>query len=967
MPEFEKRIAKPRSSIVAVVLVVTQACASRSESVDSTQWIWGERDSAKFAVTEDFDLASPPKHGVLRCAVDFCTATARLNDKEVCDFYGSTHLQTIDVTHLLRQGNNRFRLSAVKTEGPAATAYELDIVTEDGRKLVVRSSGNNAECPEFEPSGRQTFGNIAEEPWWNIQRTPTINAFDEYNQWEEAISGSSEQELASFQLAEGFEIELIFSAEPEHGSWVSMAMDDQGRVLLGKEDSGILRLTIPKDGQGDPFLETLNSELEGVQGLLLTSSGLIASANESKGLYRLKEESGARPFGSVTLLQETEGSKGDHGRHDVVQDAEGRLYVVHGDSVQIPDNFTSLVPATNEFQNKKPKDGHVIQTDVAGETWKVYCSGLRNPYGLAFNDVGELFTYEADAEAHTGLPWYRPTRILHLMPGVDYGWRESGTPWPGYWPDSMPPIAKIGRGSPTSLKFAYDSNFPWSYRRALFALDWSYGRILAVHLVPQGSSYSAHAEVLVRGRPFNVCDLDFDDDGSMLVVTGGRDTQSRLYRIRYVGNHSHVRRDSQQQLNRAQYSEEMRVHRRQLESLFDQPSLEVVDRAWNSLSHPDAGIRRAARILLEQQPPATWQDRLWSEQRPAFALPALLALARTGSPKLFPEIHEKQESLSWSGVPDLQMAVRIESLLDEHLPRDDRRSREIRERFDSRFPTGQRSVDRELCKLLVGHRSEVVVDRTLDILADETGQVDRFHYLACLAHASTGWNRDRHEQFFRLLSGARLFFTDEGSDDRIQELFDSAIRHVVREKHAKYQDIFASGSVESDIQVKPLPLINRWTVSEILRKLGDVEPSASAKDGAEIFQIAQCSGCHRFRNTGRSFGPDLSTVASRFSRNHILQQIVEPSKTISSQYRSYVIALTSGKAITGQVVYNGFRKSILRVAPDPMALHETIEIKKDDIESFQESGVSPMPQRLLDTLSIQQIADLLAYLESGVD
>ena len=96
-----------------------------------------------------------------------------------------------------------------------------------------------------------------------------------------------------------------------------------------------------------------------------------------------------------------------------------------------------------------------------------------------------------------------------------------------------------------------------------------------------------------------------------------------------------------------------------------------------------------------------------------------------------------------------------------------------------------------------------------------------------------------------------------------------------------------------------------------------------------------------------------------------MQQIVEPSKTLSPQYRNYVISLTSGKVITGQVVYNGFRKSILRVATDPMALHETMEIKKDDIESFHESGVSPMPERLLDTLSIQQIADLLAYLESG--
>ena len=125
--------------------------------------------------------------------------------------------------------------------------------------------------------------------------------------------------------------------------------------------------------------------------------------------------------------------------------------------------------------------------------------------------------------------------------------------------------------------------------------------------------------------------------------------------------------------------------------------------------------------------------------------------------------------------------------------------------------------------------------------------------------------------------------------------------------------------------------------------------------------------CHRFGRTGRSFGPDLTTVASRFSREHIVQQIVEPSKTISSQYRSYNIALTNGKVINGQVVYNGFRKSILRVATDPLSLHDTTEINKSQIESFRESAVSPMPERLLDTLTIEQIADLLAYLDNGVN
>ena len=796
-------------SMLAAILIATQGSVCHAESRDSTQWIWGNRESPSFAVVENFDLASSPKRASLKCAVDFCTATVWLNDEVACVFHGSTSLQTIDALRFLKRGNNQIRLSAERIDGPTAIAYQLDVEMEDGHTQTLRSRDRDSERPEQESSDFQAFGDVAKEPWWNIKRSPSISVFDEYNQWEEAISGSAEKELVSFQIADGFEIDLVYSAKPEHGSWVSMAIDDQGRILLGKEDSGILRLTIPKDDQSEPILETLNNKLEGIQGLLLTANGLLASANRSKGLFRLNRNSEDRPFGKVTLLKETDGSEGDHGRHDLVQDPEGRIHVIHGDSIQIPDHFTSFVPATNEFEDKKPEGGHVIQTDVDGKTWKVFCSGLRNPYGLALNDTGEFFTFDADAEAHTGLPWYRPTRIVHLMPGVDYGWRASGIPWPGYLPDSMPPIAAIGRGSPTSLKFAYASSFPPAYRRALFALDWSYGRILAVHLVPKGSTYSAHAEVLVRGRPFSVCDLDFEEDGSMLVVTGGRDTQSRLYRIRYVGRQSQILHKSQQVLDRSKYSEEMRAHRRQLESLYDQQGPRSVHRAWNNLSHPDPGIRSAARILLEHQPPATWQNQLWNEQQPAIALPALLALVRTGPPKLFPKIQQKLQSLSLPGMSELQMAIRIESLLDKKLPKDSVRSKAIRERFDPYFPTWRRSIDRELCRLLVENQSEVVVERTLDILADETDQVDRFHYLACLSHASTGWNPDRHDEFFRLLSGANLFFTDEGLDDRVQKLFDSAISQVAKPEQAKYRDLFATSSTKEDVVVKPLPFVNQ--------------------------------------------------------------------------------------------------------------------------------------------------------------
>ena len=58
----------------------------------------------------------------------------------------------------------------------------------------------------------------------------------------------------------------------------------------------------------------------------------------------------------------------------------------------------------------------------------------------------------------------------------------------------------VGIGSPTGLKFGTDSSFPEKYKKALFALDWSYGRIFAVHLTPKGASYEATFETFLKGK-----------------------------------------------------------------------------------------------------------------------------------------------------------------------------------------------------------------------------------------------------------------------------------------------------------------------------------------------------------------------------------------------------------------------------------------------------------------------------------
>src|SRR5439155_2293261 len=99
-------------------------------------------------------------------------------------------------------------------------------------------------------------------------------------------------------------------------------------------------------------------------------------------------------------------------------------------------------------------------------------------------------------------------------------------------------------GSPTGVKFGTNSKFPQRYKNALYAMDWSYGRILAVHLTPKGATYGGTFENFVAPQssqkpgpktPLNVTDLEFGQDGAMYFTTGGRGTQSGLYRVSFTG------------------------------------------------------------------------------------------------------------------------------------------------------------------------------------------------------------------------------------------------------------------------------------------------------------------------------------------------------------------------------------------------------------------------------------------------
>jgi len=105
---------------------------------------------------------------------------------------------------------------------------------------------------------------------------------------------------------------------------------------------------------------------------------------------------------------------------------------------------------------------------------------------------------------------------------------------PAYYADSLGGI-DVGLGSPTGVVFGTGAKFPSKYQRALYVLDWSYGKIYAMHLTPQGRGYAATFEPFVVAKPLPVTDAAVGPDGAFYFTVGGRGAQSGLYRVSYVG------------------------------------------------------------------------------------------------------------------------------------------------------------------------------------------------------------------------------------------------------------------------------------------------------------------------------------------------------------------------------------------------------------------------------------------------
>jgi putative heme-binding domain-containing protein len=154
---------------------------------------------------------------------------------------------------------------------------------------------------------------------------------------------------------------------------------------------------------------------------------------------------------------------------------------------------------------------------------------------------------------------------------------------------------------------------------------------------------------------------------------------------------------------------------------------------------------------------------------------------------------------------------------------------------------------------------------------------------------------------------------------------------------------------------------NKWTYEELFSYLTGPEGShGDAELGAKVFAKAQCINCHRYGQRGDGIGPDLTTVSRRFQKKEVLESILFPSQVISDQYASKTVLTTDGRSITGLAAPQADGSLVVLQSNGQKAT-----IAAADIDKTVPSKISAMPEGLLNTLNLEEIADLFTYLNQS--
>ena len=877
--------------------------ATASPQTRPAEWIWSTRSSSDqekqwFHLAFDLEQPAMLSSGLITCDNGF---TAWIDGQQIAEGSAWWAPSTVTSGMRLAAGRHDFAITAWNEGGPAGLVASLELLGEDGETRILKTDQDWRSTPK-EPEGWPHVAPsiTAGDSWTPVYSLGEVGASGLV--WGQIMAPRRATPVDHFLLPDDFKASLVHNASTAEGSWASMTFGPDGEIYVSPERGQLLRFTFPQGYDEAPDVQRLDTPVHSAQGLLFAYGGLYANVaggigeEGDGGLHRIRDLDGDGVFEDHAHLAKY-GPPSEHGAHGIALGPEGLLYVVLGNHTKLPENLA----ATSSYRDYAedvllpriwdPR-GHahgmfapaavVMRTNPNASSWELVAGGMRNPYDLAFSPDGELFTYDADMEWDIGTPWYRSPLLLHVVPGGEYGWRSGSAKWPSAYPDALPPVLETGPASPVGITFGTGSAFPAPWSDRLFLADWAYGRITAVDLEAHGASFQGTAFDFLSGKPLNVTDLEFGPDGALWFTTGGRGTQSGLYRVEYTGA------AVQASPSFARQPSEAALMRRRLEQ-----QKTTLEQTMRMLGSPDRALRYAARWDLERRPTTKWKHQLQQGQ-PSLAFgEILLAAARVGDVDMRAEA--RRRLLEWDFAADqpefawLQlraaMLLRMRSGEQEQVSADP----ELASYFGQAFPTRDSALNREIARLLVAVEAPGLPALLMEQLGTAVYQEEQLHYALLLRLVASDWSDLQRLVYLRWLRKSHGM----AGGMSLSGFLDAMEADALSNLDAPDREALLADLPPRQTSADPTPATHRdfqraWTVTEGLAALDALASDSLDQEdlatGKTLFRDLLCIQCHRWDGEGGNLGPDLSAVGHRFGRRDLLEALIEPQKAVSDQF-----------------------------------------------------------------------------------
>lgn len=830
--------------------------------------------------------------------------------------------------------------------------------------------------------------------------------------------------VTDVKAPEGFNVTL-FGKPPVVNYPVCLTAAPTGEVFIGVDDQGSLGKTegrgkvlrcVDVDGDGRADRVNVFAKMDHPRGLIYDDGTLWVLHPPTLSVYYDDDRDGKADRHQVLIdgISTAQVAKrgADHTTNGIRMGIDGWIYIAVGDY-----GFTKAVGADGITLSRR--GGGIVRIRPDGGEMEIYCWGLRNILDVSIDPYLNMFTR---GNTNDGGGWN--VRLMHIFQTANYGYPSL---FVNFTEETMPTLADLGGGSGCGTMYLHDLRWPAPYGDAWYTCDWGRSFVYRHNLPAVGPTFEAHQEPFVKiPRPTDI-DVDgggrmyvsswkdgkfsysgpnvgfvaqitpagftpkpfpYLDRASDAELVAYLSSPSAVYRLH--GQREILRRGRSPQRSRSLLAvardDNAPLYGR-VAAIFTLKQLDgaAANPALVELTKNDAVREWALRALTDRKtqlagvPLEPFLAAL-NDSNPRVRAQALISLGRLGKTEAAEAILPLTARPSGSELPTKEplyaqpdpdrvlphLAVQALAALDA--------TEACLEALNGPYRDGA------LWTLRYLHN-----DRAVEGLIAELNKTDDAALRRGLATTlirlyyregdyKSGWwgtRPDTSGPYYNRATWSESSTIAAATRDLYASADAGLRRHIEQQlarHHVKLEGLTAapkSGPRAEMTGPIELPKVDPNNKNQIANMPFEQAAARALKTpgnperGKLLFTAQSCVACHTVAEGQTPKGPHLVDIGKRYKPAELVESILKPSAKIAQGFDTYSFITTDGKILQGFVVSESAEAIELRQNDGTAKTLPT-----DEIDERVKQEVSMMPNGVVGNLTPEQLADLLAYLES---